>query len=284
MESCALRTRNCFSMLTILFWNIKRRPLECLIAEIVEAYNVDVLLLAECGIANSAMLEELNVISGAPSFSHIGNPSGRIALYHSLNPQWIVPKLDADGLAFYDIDHPQYGKLLVVAAHLPSRLHRTAEDLNFNAIRLRQYIEETEEEVGHTRTMIIGDLNMNPFDSGVASAEGFHGVMSKRIAERRQRQVGGQSRRFFYNPMWSHLGDESIGPPGSYYYNTSSQVNYFWNTFDQVLIRPELLPYFRNENLRILTQVGARSLLTINGLPDSSVASDHLPLLFSLNF
>lgn len=271
-------------MLTILFWNIKKRPLESLIAEIVEAYSVDILLLAECDIESSAMLEELNAISELTSFFHIDNPSGRIAIYHSLNLQWIVPKLDADGLTFYDIDHPHYGKLLIVAAHLPSRLHRTLEDLNFNATRLRVYIEETEEEVGHTRTVIIGDLNMNPFDSGVTSAEGFHGVMSRRVAERRQRRVGGQPRRFFYNPMWSRLGDESIGPPGSYYYNNSSQVNYFWHTFDQVLIRPELLPHFRNENLRVLTQVGTRSLLTTNGLPDSSVASDHLPLLLSLNF
>ena len=42
----------------------------------------------------------------------------------------------------------------------------------------------------------------------------------------------------------------------------------FWNMFDQLLVRPELLSSFKNENLQILTsagnskQLGATSLLT----------------------
>jgi hypothetical protein len=51
-----------------------------------------------------------------------------------------------------------------------------------------------------------------------------------------------------------------------------------------VLLRPDLLPYFDNESLEILTSDGEQSLLSANGLPDTSVASDHLPLVFGLNF
>ena len=44
---------------------------------------------------------------------------------------------------------------------------------------------------------------MNPFDPGVTSGEGFHGVMDKRIAEKGSRKIVGKVRDFFYNPMWS---------------------------------------------------------------------------------
>jgi len=50
-----------------------------------------------------------------------------------------------------------------------------------------------------------------------------------------------------------------------------------------VLIRPELLSMFRNEELRILSVAGERTLLTAKGLPNTSVASDHLPILFRLD-
>ena len=44
---------------------------------------------------------------------------------------------------------------------------------------------------------------------------------------------------FFYNPMWGHFGDALDGPPGSYYDARSEAVAYFWNVFDQVLIRTQ---------------------------------------------
>jgi hypothetical protein len=37
-------------VLTFLFWNINRKPLGHLIAELVEEHQVDILLLAECSI------------------------------------------------------------------------------------------------------------------------------------------------------------------------------------------------------------------------------------------
>ena len=89
--------------------------------------------------------------------------------------------------------------------------------------------------------------------------------------------------------MWSLFGDAQGRPPGTYYYSTSTLITYFWNMFDQLLVRPQLLSSFENENLQILTSAGnskqassATSLLTKDGRPNSKTASDHLPLLFSL--
>ena len=50
--------------------------------------------------------------------------------------------------------------------------------------------------------------------------------------------------------------------------------------YDQVLLRPELMNTLRD--LRILTSDGVEPLVTPNGTPKKSNASDHLPLFFQL--
>jgi len=56
---------------------------------------------------------------------------------------------------------------------------------------------------------------------------------------------------------------------------------YFWNTFDQVLLRPGLLPYYDGNALTVVTRVGERDLL--DGNRDRPAVSDHLPLVVKLS-
>jgi hypothetical protein len=126
----------------------------------------------------------------------------------------------------------------------------------------------------------MGDFNMNPFEAGLVSADGFHGVMDKRIALKQSRTVLGQERKFFYNPMWSRLGDDSEGCAGTYYYNPSNMINYFWNTFDQVLLRPSLLAGFNQDSLKVVDKINQTSL--INNGKISNQFSDHLPIMLKL--
>jgi hypothetical protein len=107
--------------------------------------------------------------------------------------------------------------------------------------------------------------------------------MTREIALRGTRTVAGNKYPFFYNPMWSHFGDADESPPGTYYYTSAEHKMFFWNMFDQVLIRPYLIDLFQNETLKILNTDGTVSFLSERGLPDSSVVSDHLPILFKLN-
>jgi len=88
-------------------------------------------------------------------------------------------------------------------------------------------ILEAERRVGHARTVLIGDLNMNPFEAGMIAADGLNAVMDKRIAAKGFRKVSGKRMQFFYNPMWSRLGDESIGPSGTFYYRSSDIMAIF---------------------------------------------------------
>jgi hypothetical protein len=80
--------------------------------------------------------------------------------------------------------------------------------------------------------------------------------------------------------MWSRLGDESEGPTGTYYRAAAHIADYYWHTFDQVLLRPDLLPFYKKNNLKILTTINGTELLRSRGL-DRSI-SDHLPVLLTL--
>jgi hypothetical protein len=93
--------------------------------------------------------------------------------------------------------------------------------------------------------------------------------------------VDGKPYRFFYNPMWSRLGDGSAGPCGTYFYNRSESLNYFWHTFDQILLRPDLLSTFDLSGLRVVTQIGERELLKSQRTDDA--LSDHLPIVIRLD-
>ena len=117
----------------------------------------------------------------------------------------------------------------------------------------------------------------------MVTARGFHAIMDRKVAARNSRIVKGERYPLFYNPMWSHFGDAGEPPPGTYFRADASHICHFWHMFDQVLLRPALLDFFQPHNLRILTSTGTTSLADKDGTPNSSLASDHFPIVISLD-
>lgn len=174
-------------------------------------------------------------------------------------------------------------KISLIFCHLPSKLNCNEDEQWSRAIDINREINEYEQTNAKNRlTIVCGDFNMNPFDKGMVHCKAFHAVMDRRIAMKRSREVLGTDYIFFYNPMWGCLGDNGKGgTPGTYFYKSSDSIQYFWNMFDQVLIRPELIPYFDNESLKIVTSGNSYNLLNVNGRIDRTI-SDHLPIMFNL--
>ncbi|MGD0092006.1 MAG: hypothetical protein ABSE73_19000 [Planctomycetota bacterium] len=179
-------------------------------------------------------------------------------------------------------------EILFVLVHLmPKAYQSEAErEQSFETPLHSAKIAEIEGGDEHPKTIVVGDFNMNPFEPSMVAGVGFNAVMTRRIAEskKEQREVCGPKYRYFYNPMWGRFGDTTAGPGGTYFFDHSGHhINYYWNIFDQVLLRPALLPYFDHKDLDIVTHDGQNSLLTSAGRPDADSASDHLPLLFKLS-
>ena len=269
-------------MTTFLFWNLNKKSLEGLVADLAVLNEVDVLILTECEIPTHVMLETLNH-GEMPMFHHVHVECDEIVIYTRFPSEFLQKKFDSSRLTIRRLKLPGRQDILLAATHLVSKRNWSDASQSDECPKLAGMIRRVEEEEGHRRTVLVGDLNMNPFEVGVVSANGLNAVMSRTLAERQTRRVQGQDHAFFYNPMWGHFGDAVAGPPGSYFFRSSQPVEYFWNIFDQVLLRPELLSIFKNEELKILSASGEQSLLTAGGRPDRKIASDHLPVLFRLD-
>lgn len=268
-------------MPTLLFWNVKGRPLSDLVGALARQVRADIVVLAEPEADIREPLKHLN--EGASSvFFPDPLPLRDPVVFSRFLPKSTRLVRDAPGLVIREYSPPLGPPFLVAAVHLPSKLHRLDDDYHLFGQQLSTDIERAEAQVRHTRTILIGDFNMNPFESGMSAAGGIHAVMDRRIALREKRKVRGSHYRFFYNPMWSWLGDRHGRPGGTCFYDSGKALNLYWNMLDQVLLRPSLLHAFDDDSVRIVTEIGGANLLNDVGRPDKKLASDHLPIVVHL--
>jgi endonuclease/exonuclease/phosphatase family metal-dependent hydrolase len=167
----------------------------------------------------------------------------------------------------------------VSPAQWEDRQHR-----NGAAAEVAGALRQFESKRGHERTVVVGDFNLNPFDDGLIGASGFHSLMTRSLTrEWNGRVVQGTERPAFFNPMWQFLTDRGSRPSGTLYFDAPRPINPYWHTPDQVLVRPGLVD--RLVEVQVLETDGIDSLLDArSGRPDETNGSDHLPLLFRLDW
>lgn len=268
-------------MIRILFWNMKRSSPLKEIAELVRNREVDILILAECNAREVDILQILNKQLHLGFYSS-SSPCPRIRVFSKFLPKYLKPVSGSHYITIRDVSLPARPSFLLVAVHMPSKLNMSSASHEQAFIVLTDSIRDEEEKQSHRRTILVGDLNANPFETGLIGARTLHAVMTREQAEKGSRTVQGQEYPFFYNPMWSFLGDLSDGPPGTYHYSRGEHVEYFWHLTDQVLLRPEMLPYFHPDELHVLTSGGETCFVNRHGYPDSKEYSDHLPVIVGL--
>jgi endonuclease/exonuclease/phosphatase family metal-dependent hydrolase len=268
-------------MLTFLFWNTNGKPLVDAIVELVEEQSVDILILAEYEVAPAKLLMSLN--RNESLFYFAPGHSPRLVMLTKFPERYVTPAFDSGRVSIRRLALPAREEILLVLVHFPSKLYWSEDSQTLECTELARTIGDEERRAGHRRTVVVGDLNMNPFEKGLVGASGLHATMARTVADRASRVIQDKTYPFFYNPMWGHQGDWLERPAGSFYYERAEQVTFFWNTFDQVLIRPALLDRFRSDEVRILDRVGGKSLAMPDGRPDSKIGSDHFPLLFKIN-
>jgi hypothetical protein len=265
--------------LTFLFWNLNQRPLGGIVTSLAIERSVDVVLLAENSINPADLLHSLN--ASRATYHFLPSVFPRIAVFSRLSPETFAPVFEHQRFVIRRLSLPDAAEVLVVAAHLPDKRNFRDDAQAEECSELSRRIRRIEDERGHERTILVGDLNANPHELGLIGTYRLNATMSRRVAGREERTVQGASYPFFFNPMWSKYNDGADGPPATYYYTEPGSASLFWHMFDQVLVRPALLPGFETSEVDVIHRVGSQSLLR-NGVPDTRLASDHLPIVFSI--
>lgn len=268
---------NCFSF---LFWNTARKRLAPTIARLASEYSASLLMIAECSIDPSELCRHLAVESGLPYYPARLNLSKKISVFVRNSQDFWKDEHDGGRFVIGTYSPPLFKPVRFVACHLPSQ-NNGMYDVEESCRYMADSVRDLEARTGNDRTVVIGDFNLGPFSEAMIASDGLHATMCAARAQR-PRKVRDREVEFFYNPMWNLLGDKTSGPPGTYYHRTSQKDAYFWNTYDQVILRPSLLGEFDCNDVRIVTEVRGDSLLTRLGLPNRAIYSDHLPLAFSL--
>ena len=269
--------------MNFLFWNCGRSRLGRTISKLAHQHEIDVIVLAEVTDTPAQLLAELNKNSSF-LFDFSQGQCKKICMFTRFPGEWATPVHEASRYTIRRLCLPAKEEVLLVAAHLPSPLHLSESSRNASCADLAYDIRRVERQEQHTRTILVGDLNVNPFDAGAVNASGLHGVISRHIAAAGSRTVDGQDYPFFYNPMWSLYGDQTAGPPATYHYRAPGHNALFWHMYDQVMIRRDLIDGFNPNSLRIIDTDGFTSFLSKVGVPDKDKFSDHLPIVFEVNF
>lgn len=269
---------------SFLFWNIQKKPLRQSVGRIAKKRNVDVVMLAECGDDPIDILASLRDATGQDfevPFS-MGTKTLIFTRFPGSRLLDAFNSVDESRLTIRRLTFPDRPEIILAVCHYQSQNNWNEVDQALHATELSSDISKVEVDRGHSRTILVGDLNMNPFDPGVVGAQCLNAVMTRGLAEALSRTVAGRSYRYFYNPMWGLLGDRTPGPCGSFFYPAATPTNRFWNTFDQVLLRPSLMDNL--SAVEILASDGVESLVTRLGRPRKNRASDTYHFSSQLRF
>ena len=264
--------------MNVIFWNVNKNDnIDKTLALLVLENNVDLLVLAEYNGDTEILCKQISNANKTYSSLQV---IGCDKIKGIVNSQYSQEQLYAE--ARYSIIGLQTAcfKLIVSMIHGESNLHYTDDDRMPTFCRFYKDIEESEKRLNCGNTIVIGDFNSNPFDRSVMSVGSLHAIPYREEVKKETREVSGAEYKKFYNPMWKFLGNNEA-PYGTYYYNSSKPVNYYWNIFDQVIIRPSLCSAFSSDHLKIITEINQISLLKNNYKPDT-LFSDHLPIFFKV--
>jgi hypothetical protein len=270
-----------------LFWNVNvshnksDKRINPTISLLLQHYQADIAVFAEYVTEQKNELLQLLYETGN-EYYHIPQRGCKIInVFSKLTPDHFEQLTDSPRYTLYRVPHPTLGYHILALAHLPSNYRYSEQTQIRGAQRLKSSIEHDENLCNTDQTIILGDLNMNPFDYGLINASAIHANSCREYIRQKngRRTVQREELSMFYNPMWNFLGDINT-TAGSYFYERSDIISYGWNTFDQVLFRPSLMDIFRIESLRIITRIGDYPLLD-NNKPNGEI-SDHLPIFFEL--
>ncbi|WP_035796285.1 hypothetical protein [Clostridium akagii] len=255
------------------FWNTNKNHINQYVSDLIIENDYDIIVLAEYEDNLKELLDYLS-LNNIEMYNILTPGCKRITIIAKKNHLSVSSGVEKEYYAIKILNLKYDQKQIMATVHLPSKLWAGDDDRRIEIAKLVKDIEYYEKKYATKNTVIMGDFNANPFENCMTSASGLHAVSSSKVASRGFRTIRKETYNMFYNPMWNQFGDFK-GVAGTYYYGGSTSVEIFWNVFDQVIIRPQIINLFEKQNLKIVTKSNGKMLINNN-----IIISDHLPIEF----
>ncbi|MCR8867468.1 endonuclease/exonuclease/phosphatase family protein [Peribacillus frigoritolerans] len=280
-----------------LFWNVnqnyKNKNINNIIqaiVDIVDKKKINFVLLAETKLMDSSLLlTSLKAVN--KNFKYRGKHEilleKRFMAFDTLNTK-VHQDTDTDKRITSFIYNINKVKVILNLVHLRDKYNYDTYSLNEYAKDHVGYIYEIERKEKSDNSIVVGDFNLDPYEHGIMGVKGFNAIMcSKTVENKGKRTFGKYDYNYFYNPSWELIGkSNSTGTLGTYFFNDSGKVDLaLWHVLDQVLIRQGLLKHYKPNSLEIIKEIPSlHKFINRNGKPNATKYSDHLPLIFTLEF
>lgn len=255
----------------LLFWNTyKNCKINDYIVSIVQEKNIDILITAEYSADENELNQKLIEI-GMPLTKTCNIGCNRISMWTNFIN--VSPATQNNHYSIQIINN----EYIICGLHLPTNLHGDySNERHLEMTSIINDINNLSSEINSKKIILIGDMNEMPYNQGCLNADSFHGLPVLNEQDSKYRTVNGKCYKKYYNPMWNLFGNFHY-PPGTYYYNNSRLHNPMWYMFDQVIISQELIPFFNNENLEIITDCYLGDLFDNKMHPNKNI-SDHFSI------
>ncbi|MBY0459558.1 MAG: endonuclease/exonuclease/phosphatase family protein [Gemmataceae bacterium] len=164
----------------VLFWNLRirteedRTQREAAVCErltrLVQARAPELLVFCECATPEGELARALNA-AGRGTYACPPSRSRRIRVWSRLAPGAILDRYNGrltDRITIREVTFPHSLPILLVGVHLRDRQTvPTEEGRGLSTTEVAARVRQIERDCGHSRTLLVGDLNMNPYEAGV---------------------------------------------------------------------------------------------------------------------
>ena len=171
-----------------LFWNLNRnRPFEEIV-NIIEHHQIDVLIMAEVSFNLAILVVEL-ANKGYDFFHNPISQCDKIKILTRFKGNFLKPVSESGRYSINTLELPLLEKILLASVHVPDKSHNTPDDQEEFCRDFVLQVKREEIERGIAKTVLVGDFNMNPFETAMIRSTGLHAVSSSKVSEKLTRTV-----------------------------------------------------------------------------------------------
>ena len=261
------------SFLNILFWNLEKKNNVQYLTDCIKEWQIDLIVLSEYeNLDIPFVLNDLN-----NDYWHVAGKGGcdKITLI-AQNKFAVNVKREQSRYVLYSIEYNNV-KFNLVGTHLQDRRNCDPSQRIAVIARLMNDLKNLEDSSKCKKSIIIGDLNSNPYDRELLQMNAFHAVLFKDVIKNAEtRTVDGVKYRRLYNPILHFLSEDTKNY-GSFY-DTRGSSSPTWHCLDQILVSKALVDAIAL--LKYLREINGTSLIS-RKMPRKEI-SDHLPLVVQM--